>query len=163
MNLENIRRDDWILAAVAIVLIITLFAFPWFSITGNIGLLSVTFTATGTDGPDGWTAILAVIALLMLVADIGVERLAPDVTVPAIGDSRATTRFVLACVAAGFIALKFLLHIHFSLFGWGFYLAVILTIALVYLAAQARRAPAVAAAGPPMGSAGPPSAGPPAG
>jgi hypothetical protein len=38
------------------------------------------------------------------------------------------------------VALKFLFHIHFSLFGWGFYVDVILTAALVYFAMQVRSA-----------------------
>ena len=82
----------------------------------------------------------------------------------AVGGSRTMTRFVLAIVAAAFIVLKFVLHIHFSgvlSFAWGFYLAIILTAGLVYLALQARRAPDVPAARPPVGSAGPPPAGPP--
>lgn len=157
MNLESIRRDDWILAAVAIVLVIGLLAFPWFSI--SFGPFSADFSAT--DAPDGWTAILAVIAILALVVDLGVERLAPQVTVPNMGGSRTMTRLILALIAAGFVALKFLLHIHFNYFGWGFYLSVILTIALVYFAVQARNAPAVSPTGPPATSAGPPAAGPP--
>jgi hypothetical protein len=63
---------------------------------------------------------------------------------------------ILAIVAAAFVALKFLLHIHFSYFSWGFYLGVVLTIALVYLAVQARNAPDVPVARPPVGPAGPP-------
>lgn len=157
MNLESIRRDDWILAAVAIVLVIDLLAFPWFSI--GFGPISIDFSAT--DAPDGWTAILAVIAILALVVDLGLERLAPEVTVPTAGGSRTMTRLILALIAAFFVALKFLLHIHFSYFGWGFYLGVVLTVALVYFAVQARNAPAVTTAGPPVGSAGPPAAGPP--
>lgn len=158
MNLESVRRDDWILAAVAIVLVIALLAFPWFNV--GLGLFSVDLSATDT--PDGWCGILAVIALLLLVVDLGLERLAPEVTVPAVSNSRTMTRFVLAVVAAFFVALKFLLHIHFSgpaSFAWGFYVIVILTVAVVYLALQARNAPAVPATRPP--AAGPPPAGPP--
>ncbi len=158
MNLENIRRDDWTLGGLALLLLIDLFAFPWFSF--GIGPLSFSFTAT--DAPDGWTAILAVIALIALIADLALERLSPQTTVPSIGGSRIMTRLALAGVAAFFIALKFLLHIHFSYFDWGFYLAVILTVALLYFADQARRAPVAPAAPPPppVGSAGPPPSGP---
>ena len=41
-------------------------------------------------------------------------------------------------MAALFVALKFLFHIHFSLFGFGFWAALVLTVALVYFALQAR-------------------------
>jgi hypothetical protein len=156
MNLESVRRDDWILAGVAIVLVIALLAFPWFNF-GLGGPFSVDLSAT--DGPDGWAGILAMIAILALIADLAVERLSPTTALPAIGESRTMTRFVLAVVAAFFIFLKFVLHIHFSgllSFAWGFYLDVILTVALVYLAVQARRAPDVPVARPPVGPAGPP-------
>jgi hypothetical protein len=159
MNLESVRRDDWILAGVTLLLIIDLLAFPWF----NFGLGGpFTVDLTGTDAPDGWAGILAVIALLALIADLALERFAPQTTLPAVNGSRTMTRFVLAVVAAFFVFLKFILNIHFSgilSFSWGFYLAVILTVALVYLALQARNAPAVPAARPP--AAGPPPAGPP--
>lgn len=155
MNLEAVRRDDWILAGVALLLAIDLLAFTWFSIA-VFGPISVDLTAT--DAPDGWTAILAVIALFALIADLGLERLAPEVTVPTIGGSRPMTRFVLAVVAAFFIFLKFVLNIHFSDFGYGFWLAVVLTVALVYFAMQARNAPVVVT---PSSTPGPPPAGPP--
>jgi hypothetical protein len=134
MNVENVSREDWALAGVALLLLITLLALPWFSY--SFGPFSI--SATATDGPDGWLGILAVLALVALIADLGVERLAPEATVPSIGGSRTQTRFVLAAVAAGLVALKFLFHIHFSLFGWGFYAAVALTAALVWAANQAR-------------------------
>jgi hypothetical protein len=158
MNLENIRRDDWILGGLALLLLIDLLFFPWFS--ASFGPLTATTTATGS--LDGWTAIIAVLLLAALIADLAIERLSPTTTLPAIGNSRIMTRFVLAVVAAAFIALKFLLHIHFSgfySFSWGFYIAIILTIALVYFADQARRAPVAPVAPPPpppVGSAGPP-------
>ena len=82
--------------------------------------------------------MLAVLATLVLIADLAVERFSPQTTVPALGDGRTDTRFIIACVAALFVALKFLLQIHFSEFGFGFYLGIILTAALVYLTLEAR-------------------------
>lgn len=165
MNTDNIRRDDWILAGLALLLVIALAALPWFSIGGgSFGAYSypgVDFSATGA--PDGWLGILALLPCVALIADLAVERLAPQTQVPAIGGSREMTRFVLAGAAAGFVALKFLFHIHFSAFGFGFYVCVVLAAALVYFAMQARQgAPASVAAPPappaagPAGSAGPP-------
>ena len=54
-------------------------------------------------------------------------------------DSRTTTRVVLAGVTALFVVLKFLFHVHFSLFGFGFWLAVVLTAGLVVFALRAHR------------------------
>ena len=143
MKLENVSREDWILGGVALLLLITLVALPWFSI--SVGPFTVTSTATGS--PDGWLGILGVLALAALIADLAVERLSPQTAVPCIGGSRGQTRFVLALVATLFVALKFLFHIHFSYFGWGFYVAVVLTIALVWLAHQARSATSPVAKG----------------
>jgi hypothetical protein len=134
MNLERVSRDDWILGGVALLLVIVLLFLPWFSIS----VAPFSFTLTATDAPDGGLGLLAVLSAVLLIADLAVERLAPQATLPAINGSRSQTRFVLACATALFVALKFVFNIHFSDFGFGFYLAVILTIALVYIAVQVR-------------------------
>jgi hypothetical protein len=178
VNLENVTREDWIVGGLALLLAIFLLVLPWFDISlGAFG--SATFSATST--PDGWLGVLAFIACLAVIADLAIERLSPQMTVPML-NSRAHTRFILAAVAAAFVVLKFLFHIHFSLFGWGFYVDIIVTAALVYFAFQVRNGASVAAprrggsglggppaggggvGGPPAGGAGtPPVGGPPAG
>jgi hypothetical protein len=135
VKLEALSREDGILGGVTLLLVIDLLFLPWFSISlGPLG----SATLTASDAPDGWLGVLAVLAGILLIADLLVERLSPQTTVPSINSSRTQTRFVLACVAAAFVVLKFLFHIHFSYFGFGFYLAVVLTAALVYFALQAR-------------------------
>jgi hypothetical protein len=133
VNFNEFSRDDWIVAGAALLLLIDLLFLPWFSI--SVGPFTLTTTATGS--LDGWTAILAVLACLLIIIDIAVERLSPATTVPTIGSGRTNTRFVLAATAAGFVALKFLLHIHFSWFGFGFYAGVVLAILLVVVARRA--------------------------
>ena len=134
MNLDNITREDWMLAGAALLLVIDLLFLPWFDI--SLGIISVTSTATGT--PDGWLGVLAVLATLALIADLGIERLSPQTQLPALSGSRTTTRVALAGTAALFVVLKFLFHVHFSLFGLGFWAAAVLTGALVWLTLQAR-------------------------
>lgn len=112
MDVSKVTRDELILAGVALL-------------------------STATESPDGWLGGLAVLTALALMAYLTVERLA-SVEPPAINGSVATTRLVLAAVTAGFVALKFLLHIHFGLFGIGFWGAVVLAAALVAIAARAR-------------------------
>ena len=143
MNLERVSRDDWIMGGVTLLLVIDLLFLPWFSI--SVGPFSASLTAT--DAPDGAFGILAVLAGILVIADLGVERLAPQTTVPAINASLTQTRFVLACVTALFVVLKFVFNIHFSDFGFGFYLGVILTAALVYLALQVRNGTAIVGLG----------------
>jgi hypothetical protein len=132
MNMENVSRDDWIVGGLALLLIIDLLFLPWFSISAGIGAFSVNVSSTATGAPDGWLGVLAVIAALALIADLGIERLSPQTTLPTIGGSRAQTRLVLTGITALFVILKFLFHIHFSLFGFGFWAAVVLTAALVF-------------------------------
>ena len=116
--------------------------------TSSVGPFSATFSATSA--PDGWLGILAFIAALAVVADLAIERFSPQTDVPAIGGGRAHTRFILAVVAAAFLVLKFLFHInHFSDLGWGFYVDVIVTAALVYFALQLRNATAPIGGGRP--------------
>jgi hypothetical protein len=144
MKLDAVRRDDWVLGGVALLLVIDLLFLPWFSI--SIGPISITSTATGA--PDGWLGVLAVLAAVGVIADLAVERLSAQTQIPAVGRSRATTRLALAGIAALFVALKFLFHVHFSLFGLGFWGAVVLSGALVLLTAKAHRGEAVVTSRP---------------
>jgi hypothetical protein len=141
--MDKLNRDDRFVGGLAILLAVCLLFFPWFSISVSIGAFSASATYSATSTPDGWLGILALIAALAVIADVALERFSPQTQVPEIGGSRESTRFVLAGIAAGFVALKFLFHVHFDLFGWGFYVTVVVTAALVFFAAQARmRAPA---------------------
>jgi hypothetical protein len=169
VNVENVRREDWILGGLGLLLAIVLLFLPWFDVSVSLGPVSVSATSTATGAPDGWLGVLGAIAALAIVVDVAIERLSPQTVIPALGGSRASTRMILAGVAALFVALKFLFHIHFSLFGWGFYVAVVVTVALVYVALQARSTESLAPQAPsdpvvppaapvgPGGSSGPPT------
>ena len=93
--------------------------------------------------PDGWLGVLAVIAAIALLADLAVERLSPQTQLPMIGGSRAKTRLALAGITAALVVLKFLFHIHFSLFGFGFWAAVVLTVGLVFSALRVSQGQAI--------------------
>jgi hypothetical protein len=140
VNTAAIGRDDWIFAGAGLLLVIDLLFLPWFSVTAG----SFSASLTASDAPDGWLAVLAVLATVAAVADLGVQRLSPQTPVPAIRGSRGETRFILAGVAALLVALKFLFHVHFSLFGFGFWAAIVLAGAFVFLAYRSRASGAVA-------------------
>jgi hypothetical protein len=139
VSVDKVRPEDWVVGGLALLLAVALLLFPWFTLTISFGTLTASASATATAAPDGWTAVLGMVAAIAVVADLAVERVLPHVQIPTIGDSREETRFVLAAIAATFTALKFLLHIHFDLFGWGFYVAIATAAALVYFAARARQ------------------------
>lgn len=142
-------RDDWIVGGLALLLVIDLLFLPWFTFSAGIGTFSVSVSSTATGAPDGWLGVLAVIAAIALLVDLAVERLSPQTQVPMIGGSRTSTRLVLAGITAAFVALKFLFHIHFSLFGFGFWAAVVLTVALVLSALRVSRGQTILPAGTP--------------
>ncbi len=141
MNLNAFSRDDWALGATSLLLVIDLLFLPWFRFSATIGTFSVSVTTTATGSFDGWTAVIAVLACVLIVVDLAVERLLPATVVPNIGGSRTQTRWVLALIAVAFVALKFVLHIHFSYFGFAFYAAVVLCLLLVAVARRANGAP----------------------
>lgn len=157
MDLAKVGRDDWILTGVALLLAIALVFFPWFSISVTIGSLTLSVTSTATEAPDGWLGVLAMLCSIAVAVDLLVERMGTQVSVPALRGSRTATRLALALAAAALTALKFVLHIHFSYFGWGFYLAVLLAAALVYLAWQANQGVAFSLPSRPRTGGGPTS------
>jgi hypothetical protein len=65
---------------------------------------------------------------------------------PNVGGSRTATRLALAGLTALFVVLKFLFHIHFSLFGFGFWAAIVLTAALVLATLRVSRGQPIIAA-----------------
>ena len=168
MNLENVRRDDWIVGGLALLLVLDLLILAWFSFGGTVtvGSTSISYggSLTATDAPDGWLGVLAVISALLILVDLGIEYISPSTAVPAIGGSRTGTRVVLALATALFMALKFLFHLgHFSNLGVGFWIGLVLLLALVFFALQARNATTTAAPRTPGPAAptGPPPTGPP--
>jgi hypothetical protein len=142
VKFDSVSRDDWILAGLALLLIIDLLFLPWFSASVTIGSFSASFTATATDAPDGLFGVLAVLSAVALIVDLGVERLSPGTALPSIRGSRSETRLVFAGLAALFVALKFLFHIHFSLFGFGFWAGIVLAAGFVFVARRLHSAAA---------------------
>jgi hypothetical protein len=144
MDLSKFTREELILAGVAILLALDLLFLPWFEVSIGLGSLELSASSTGTGAPDGWLGVIGMLASFALVADLALERLT-EANLPAIRGSRAETRFALAIVAAACVALKFLFHVHFDLFGFGFWAAVVLAAVLVVfarrLAAQTSPAP----------------------
>jgi hypothetical protein len=148
VSLEKIRANDWVVGGLALLAVIDLAAFPWFSFPGA----SITFSGTtlaygvggplaATDQPDGWLGILAAIALLAVATDLALKHISPDTNVPAIRGSRTLTHLVLVIAAAVLLALKFLLHITSAgNLGFGFWAALVLMTALVFFTREAHSA-----------------------
>jgi hypothetical protein len=139
MDLSKFSRDDWIFVGVGLLLAIDLLFLPWFDYSKYPAPFTQSASLAATGSPDGWLGVLGLLAALAVVADLAVDRLGSS-ELPTIGGSRASTRLVLAYAVAAFLGLKFVIHAHFSLFGFGFWAGAVLTIALVSLAVRARQA-----------------------
>jgi hypothetical protein len=160
LHLERLSGEDWVLGGLAVALVLDLLVLPWFSFgaTINVGsaMVSIGGSLTGVDAPDAWLGVLALLSCAFLAADLGFERLSPQTRLPQIAADRETTRFVLACTAAGLIGLKFLFHVgRFGELALGFWLAVLLVGALVVLTRRTREARHNAPAAPPATEPGP--------
>jgi hypothetical protein len=150
LHLERLSGEDWVLATLGVLLILDLLVLPWFSFGATISVGSATVSIGGSltavDAPDAFLGVLALLSCAFLVADLGFERLSPQTRLPSIAADRETTRYILACIAAGLIALKFLFHLgRFGELALGFWLAVLLVAALVAMTRRLRQTePAVA-------------------
>ncbi len=148
MTAGSLSRDDRMVAGAAILLVVALLFFPWFSVTTPVltgaalafcrsvasnNCSGATHTSSAVGPPHGWLGTVAVLALLALLAQLAVQRFSPATRIPNIGGSATRTRSVLAIAAGAAIALKFLLNIDFSSLGFGFYAVVVFEACLLYL------------------------------
>ncbi len=136
---HGVTRDDRIVGGLALLLLIAVVAFPWYSVVpGTItgARFTVSESRPAIQAPYGWAGLVAAFALLWLLVDLGMQRFLPDKKIPTIRDGR-TMRLVLAVAAAIFLLLKLLLHA--GNLGWGFVFAAIVTVLLVLVAAQVSR------------------------
>ena len=154
VHLERLTREDWVVAGVAALLVLDLLALPWFSFGATISVgsesVSIGGSLTAVDAPDAWLGVLAVLCAAFLITDLAFERLLPETRLPSIASDRETTRYILACVAAGLIGLKFVLHLgRFGELALGFWVGLLLVAGLVALTRRVRQ---------PTGAAPPPAA-----
>jgi hypothetical protein len=133
VSLGKLSRADWVLVALAALLLIDLLFLPWISV--SVGRASESATATGD--PNRLLGILAVISTVALIADLAIERFVPIIPVPKLGASHTDTRLVLAVVTTVLLAVKLVLHLrHLGYLTFGFWVALVATSGLVYVARQ---------------------------
>jgi hypothetical protein len=143
VNSAKLSRGVAITGGAGLLLLIGLLTFPWYSVSVSVIGVTVTGTGTAVQYNGSWAAILGLIVLIALLATIIVRRFTtvelPDLPIP-----WESAELFAAIAVAVFVVIKFLSHI--GNFGWGFYIDVLLTIALVYGAVQlSRETPAAAA------------------
>jgi hypothetical protein len=131
-SFNKLGRGVQITGIAGILLLIGLLAFPWYSVSA----FGFSATLTATQGPGAWAVILGIIVLIALLGTIIIRRFTTS-QLPELPISWSAAELYAAIAVAVFVVIKFLSHI--GNFGWGFYINVILTIALVYGAVQLSR------------------------
>lgn len=138
MDFSSLSREDWMVGGGGLLLIIFLFALPWYSVDGA--------TAAATSSPYSIWGILALLATIAVVVDWALATYSPATTLPTTQLGREMTRTAAAGLALLFLVIKLLAHT--GDWGFGFYIDVILAIVVVYGAwatAQGRATPVKAA------------------
>jgi hypothetical protein len=123
VDFSKLSREDWMVGGGGLVLIIGLLAFPWFSISaGAFG--SFSYAATSASG--GIWAVLALIVLIAVLADLLLARFSPATQIPTTQLGREMTR----AAAVGLVALLMLIKLisHTGNYGWGFFVDIVLLI-----------------------------------
>ncbi len=133
--LQRFSVPEKITAAAGILLLIGMFAFPWY----HIGLPSFTaggqtfggesFSSNVLKGPGSFFSIVALIVAIALLAEFFVRRLTA-VQLPEIPVAWNVAEFFAALAVLALLVIKVLFHI--GNFGWGFYADLILAVALAY-------------------------------
>ncbi|HEY5389984.1 MAG TPA: hypothetical protein VIJ83_05460 [Solirubrobacteraceae bacterium] len=127
-GLAKLSREDRVLAAAAIALVIGLLVFPWYSVT----VAGVGVSGPATSAPDGFWAVLALLIILAVVADLALVRFSPATAIPTTKFGRDRTRVVGVALAALCLLIKLLAQTSFL--AWGFWVNTILLIVVAVAA-----------------------------
>lgn len=133
--LQRLTVPEKITAAAGILLLIGMFAFPWY----HIGIAS--FTVGGQtfggesanfnvfNGPGSFFSIVAVIVLIALLAEFAIRRFS-SVQLPEIPIAWNAAEFFAALAVLALLVIKILFHV--GNFGWGFYVVLAAALVLAY-------------------------------
>jgi hypothetical protein len=133
--LSKFNRSEQITGAAGILLLIGIFAFPWY----HVGFAGFSFGGTTygggsydfnvLQGPGSFFSYVALIVLIALLAELVISRFTTT-KLPDLPISWATAELASAVAVLALLVIKILFHI--GNFGWGFYADMVLAIALVY-------------------------------
>jgi hypothetical protein len=133
--LQRFSLPEKITAVAGIVLLIGMFAVPWY----HVGLPSFTagdqtfggesFDSNVLKGPGSFFSIVALIVLIALLAEFFIRRLTA-VQLPEIPVAWNAAEFFAALAVLALLVIKVLFHI--GNFGWGFYFVLAAALVLAY-------------------------------
>ena len=116
MDFSKLSREDLMVGAGGLALLIGLLAFPWFS-TYPFGAFH--YTTPAIDGPGSAWGIFAVVVLFWVLVDLGLARWSPATAVPTTRYGRELTRSLAVAAIVGLIFIRVIWHL--GDWGWGFF------------------------------------------
>jgi hypothetical protein len=126
VDFSKLSREDWMVGGGGILLIIFLFALPFYSVSA--GIFTATFAATSS--PASIWGIIALILAIAVVADWALANFSPETQIPTSALGRDMTRTAVAGVIVLLLLLKLVLHT--SYLGWGCFVDIIVAVVVVY-------------------------------
>lgn len=129
MDLSTLNREDWIVGGGGILLLIDLLFFPWHHESASIGAVSISASQSATSAPDAIWGVLALLVTIAIVVDLALARFSPQTLLPTTQLGRDMTRVAAAGVVLLLLLIK--LFAHTSYLGFGAYLGLILSIAVL--------------------------------
>jgi hypothetical protein len=125
MDRSKLSVEDAVVLAAGVVLVIGLFAFPWYSLGGPLAAaLGGNIERSATSSPYSVWGILAMLLTIAIVVDLILARFVPEIELSTF--PRETARAVAGALVLVLLAVKFFASV--GNFGWGFYVDVILAI-----------------------------------
>jgi hypothetical protein len=137
MDLSKLSREDWVVGAGGIVLLIDLLFLPWHHESVGVGGVSISASQSATSSPDSIWGVLALLVTIAVVLDLALARFSPQTRLPTTQLGRDMTRTAAAGLALALLVLK--LIVHTSYLGFGCYLGLVLAIAVVVAAYRTAR------------------------
>lgn len=130
MDFSKLSREDWIVGGGGILLIIFLLVLPWHH--ESIGIYSASQSATSS--PDSIWGVLALLVLIVAVADWALAKFSPSTQIPTTQLGRDMTRVAVLGLMLLLLLIKFVAHTDYL--GWGFFVDVILAVGVTFGAWQ---------------------------
>jgi hypothetical protein len=122
VDFSKLSREDWMVGGGGILLIIFLFALPFYSF--------YLYDPAATSTPGSIWGIFALIVTIVVVADWALAVFSPETAVPSPAIGRPLTRTALAGLADLFILIKLLQYT--GNISWGFFVDIIVAAIVTY-------------------------------
>jgi hypothetical protein len=126
VDFSKLSREDWMVGGGGLLLIIFLFALPFYSYSFG----PITVTAAATSSPDSIWGILALILAIVLYVDWALAVFSPATTIPTTPLGREMTRTAIGGVIVLFLLIKLISHT--SYLGWGCFVDLIVAVIVTY-------------------------------